>query len=132
MLKILSLMGISLVMVPAVVGAGEGQESSGVKGRRVESPIACRLSPRALSRRTEEFGKIFTGDTPRKELEDGYAFRFAGDGGQAERLLALIQAERECCPFFTFEMTFEPDQGPIWLSVRGSEEVKAFLESLMK
>jgi hypothetical protein len=32
-----------------------------------------------------------------------------------------------CCPFFTFELTFEPDSGPIWLRVRGQEGVKEFI-----
>ncbi len=43
----------------------------------------------------------------------------------------LIHAERQCCSFLTFELLFEPDHGPIWLRVRGSEEVKSFLRGLM-
>ena len=65
-------------------------------------------------------------------MDDGYAFRFPDDGDRAHRLLDLIQAERQCCRFFTFELAFEPDGGPIWLRVRGSREIKTFLETMMR
>jgi hypothetical protein len=65
------------------------------------------------------------------ELEDGYAFRFPGDTIWAARLLQFVTSERECCPFFTFELVFEPGQGPIWLRLRGPEGVKEFIREVM-
>ena len=50
----------------------------------------------------------------------------------AGRLLDLINSERQCCQFFRFELSFEPQQGPVWFRVRGSEQVKAFLEAMMQ
>ncbi len=41
--------------------------------------------------------------------------------------MEFITAERECCPFFRFELIVEPDDGPVWLRLRGSDEVKAFV-----
>jgi hypothetical protein len=29
---------------------------------------------------------------------------------------------------FTFELTFEPDKGSIWLRLRGNVEIKAFVQ----
>lgn len=59
------------------------------------------------------------------ELPDGYAFRFP----QASLVAAAewVSLEHRCCPFFTFEIKQERDQGPAWLRITGSEGVKAFI-----
>jgi len=64
-----------------------------------------------------------------RELTDGYAFRFSGSNAYAVRLLRFTLEERKCCPFFTFELVFEPNHGPIWVHLRGSEAVKEFVAS---
>ena len=46
----------------------------------------------------------------------------------AEKLTDFIRSERQCCPFFVFELKFEPEQGPIRMSIRGGDGVKEFLE----
>ena len=51
-----------------------------------------------------------------------------GEKDWATKLLDFIVFERACCPFFTFELTFEPDSGPIWLRLRGQEGVKEFIK----
>jgi predicted ester cyclase len=45
------------------------------------------------------------------------------------KVLEFVAAEKQCCPFFTFELAFEPDDGPLWLRLRGSAEIKAFVRS---
>ena len=62
------------------------------------------------------------------ELEDGYEFAFPGDADRAMRITSFIVAERACCPFFAFELVFEPDEGAILLRVRGPEGTKTFIE----
>ena len=90
--------------------------------------IACLLSERAYAVRGEELaGGLFAAVEGVAELPDGYGYRFSGDGAQLEPLLAFIEAERRCCPFLTFELAFEPHGGPIWLRLRGSPQVKAFI-----
>lgn len=58
-------------------------------------------------------------------LPDGYSFRFPAEEYPA--LAAYVANERLCCPFFTFELEVTPHQGPVWLRLRGSETIKAFL-----
>jgi hypothetical protein len=90
--------------------------------------IACLLSEREAAIRGEELaGGLFAAVEEVDELPDGYAYRFPGDGSQLEPLLAFIAAERRCCPFLTFELAFEPHGGPLWLRLRGSPQVKAFI-----
>src|SRR5215210_2465025 len=90
--------------------------------------IACLLSERDYAIRSEELaGGLFAAVEEVAELPDGYAYRFANDGSQVEPLLEFIATERRCCPFLTFELAFEPHGGPLWLRMRGSPQVKAFV-----
>jgi hypothetical protein len=74
---------------------------------------------------------LMEGRQETRELPDGYAVRFPGDDAWAARLLAFITAERACCRFFTFELSFEPGPGPLWLRLRGPEGAKAIAASLL-
>ena len=46
-------------------------------------------------------------------------------------LAKVITAERECCPFLRFELTAEPNLGPVTLSVTGPVAAKPFLKKLL-
>ncbi|MEA2526806.1 MAG: hypothetical protein QOF73_4033 [Thermomicrobiales bacterium] len=71
--------------------------------------------------------ELFPGVEAVEELANGYAYRFPGDESRATNVLDFVAAERRCCPFFTFELIFLPHGGPIWLRLRGSEAIKAFV-----
>jgi hypothetical protein len=92
-------------------------------------PIACNLpEPDFAKRRRELAENIFGGALRVDELEDGYEFAFPGNAEWVGKLVDFVSSERACCPFFAFELVFEPDLGPIWLRVRGAEGVKEFIE----
>lgn len=69
--------------------------------------------------------RLLRAHTGIEELEDGYALKFPGFQW-AEPILQFIAGERQCCPFYTFELTVAPDDGPVWLRFRGDEEVKMY------
>lgn len=97
-----------------------------------ELPIACTLT--AEQQRVWQGGMgrtIFEGYDAIRELPDGYALRFPGDDAWANALMEFIIHERECCPFFTFGLVFEPNHGAIWLHLTGNEGVRTFVEALM-
>jgi len=50
---------------------------------------------------------------------------------RAQRVLDFIQGERSCCLFFTFELVFLPNQGPLWLHIRGPEGVKEMIKDML-
>jgi hypothetical protein len=90
--------------------------------------IGCLLSERDYAMRSEELANgLFATVDEVVELPDGYAYRFAGGERLPESLLEFIVAERRCCPFLSFEIAFEPHGGPLWLRMRGSPRVKAFI-----
>lgn len=93
-------------------------------------PIACTPTDAELARRGEELAaSLFTAVEAIDELVDGYAFRFPADSAWLPRLTEFVGAERQCCPFLRFEVICEPGPGPLWLRLRGAEEVKAFIET---
>lgn len=95
------------------------------------TPVACTLTNDEMADRSVEVYAMFAHVEATRELADGYAFRFPGDADWVARLAEFIAFERACCQFFTFELTFAPELGPIWLSVRGGEGVKEVARSFM-
>ena len=77
-----------------------------------DMPIACCLTSAELREREAtllaQFRSAVIGT---EELRDGYAFRVPGDGKWIGLIAELIVAERECCPFWTFEFVAQPGMG---------------------
>ena len=95
-----------------------------------ELPIACSLPSEEENMRRRSIADDFRkGIQEVKELEDGYAIRFPATDEWVAQITQFIVVERTCCPFFIFELVFEPNQGPVWLKVRGPEGVKEFLRN---
>ena|SRR5215216_1286985 len=93
-----------------------------------EDVIACLLSEREQAQRAEEAHQnLFPGMLAVEELADGYGYQFPADGEWTAKVMAVVAAERQCCPFFTFEVVFEPHGRGLWLRFRGSEAIKAFV-----
>lgn len=91
-------------------------------------PIACVLPEELRGPHREKLSReLFDGYELVRELEDGYEFVFRGESERTAAIARLVATERECCRFFTFELLFAPDLGPITLRLRGPEGTKAFL-----
>ncbi len=94
-------------------------------------PVACSLTANELVTRGTEIDDLFTGIEQVKELADGYALRFPGTSRWPQRVLDFIQGERSCCLFFTFEVFFLANLGPIWLHIRGPEGTKEMVKETL-
>jgi hypothetical protein len=105
-----------------------GEVSMGELTTEVDEVIACLLSEREQAIRGEEIAQtLFAHVAEVAELPDGYGYRFDEGDAWLDEIMAFIAAERRCCPFLTFEVAFEPHNGPVWLRLRGSSRVKAFI-----
>jgi hypothetical protein len=94
-------------------------------------PIACNLSQGELGVREDQIGDLFYQAEQLRELKDGYGFAYQPTEEWAGKVMAFIAVERECCPFFTFEVVFEANYGPLWLVLRGPGDVKQFIEGAL-
>ena len=64
-------------------------------------------------------------------LDNGYRIQFASDDDTFIREVAeWVLAERKCCSFFRFNLTFEPN-GPVFLEMTGNEQAVEMLDSLI-
>ena len=100
----------------------------GTEARRSPIPITCSLTDEEQRHRREELSReLFSGREDTRELDDGYEFVFPGGAEWAEKLVSFVVSERECCPFFTFEILFESGGGPVSLRVRGPEGAREFM-----
>ena len=93
-------------------------------------PLVCTLDSGTLEARRDQLlpGLIAAADS-REVLTDGVRLRFP-DPDILPRLLEVVDAERKCCRFLRFEVTLEPDLGPIWLTVTGPAGTREFLAAL--
>ena len=92
-------------------------------------PIACLLPNHEQAKRREEIANdIFKRVEEIQELRDGFSFRYPGTDEWISKILKFIMFERKCCPFFTFELLFASNTGPIYLHIRGSKDVKEFIK----
>ncbi len=63
----------------------------------------------------------------KKELIDGYAFKFNGSDGMVDELSTFIKTERECCSFFNFNLSIAGNKSTAWLELTGPEGAKDFI-----
>ena len=63
-----------------------------------------------------------------RELPDGWAWRVPSTPEVLFLLAQEMNVERLCCPFVTYTLEIQPNQGPFWLRMTGREGVKTFLQ----
>lgn len=63
----------------------------------------------------------------RKELRNGYAFKFPGNDQVVDEIVEFIKTERECCDFFVFNLSVSGDKSEAWLTMTGVEGAKDFI-----
>ena len=97
-----------------------------------EMPVACCLTSAELREREATLLAQFRSAViETEELADGYAFRVPGDGKWIATIAEMIVAERECCPFLTFELVAQPNMGPVIVSLTGPAGAKEFLRTVL-
>ena len=97
-----------------------------------DSPIACRLTD-AESRMREAtlLAQFKSTVMTTEELRDGFVFRIPGDAKSTSLVMELIAAERECCPFLTFELIAPSNGEALTLSITGPAGTKDFLKTIL-
>jgi hypothetical protein len=68
--------------------------------------------------------ELFKGFHDLAELEDGYELRYDGTAQWDAQLMEFIRRQRKQSPDLTYELVFEPDEGPIRLRLRGTRAAK--------
>jgi hypothetical protein len=92
--------------------------------------MACKLtSPELQKRKATILASLKQQIIEKKELPSGYAYKFSGADKVVDELAEFIKTERECCDFFTFNLSVSGDKSEAWLELKGPEGVKDFIKS---
>jgi hypothetical protein len=98
-----------------------------------ELPVVCTLSPAALAARREGLLlDLWRRAEDCQDVPDGVRLRFAPEGDMLSLIARTVNAERECCRFLRFQLTVEPDGGPLWLEMTGPAGTREFLSALLE
>lgn len=97
-----------------------------------ELPIACTLGPAAIKARREDLlGGLVRRAEERLDVPNGYRVRFAPNNDALPTIASVIEVERQCCRFLRFQVTVDPDGGPIWLEFTGPPGTREFLAGML-
>lgn len=99
---------------------------------RMNEPIACTLEAEGQAERAVALRNLFAGAERIDELPDGLAVHFDGRSESIRRIGEVVSSERECCRFLRFEMTAEPQRGPLVLKITGPPGTRAFLQTWLE
>jgi hypothetical protein len=87
--------------------------------------MACTLTEAELrERRRSILQSMCEAAIHAKPIPDGYSYQFRPTSQVLAQLSNLVDLERRCCQFLTFEIVVRP-QEPIRLEVTGPPEAKA-------
>lgn len=91
--------------------------------------LSCKLtSPELRNRKEEVLAKLKGQVLEKKELSNGYSYKFNGADMTLDMLTDFIKSERQCCDFFDFKLDINNDSF-IWLEISGKKGVKQFIET---
>ena len=97
-----------------------------------DTVIACTLtSPELQKRKATIIAGLKKQILERKELDNGYAFRFSGTDAMVDELTEFIKTERQCCSFFEFTLSVQGDTSSSWLTITGPAGAKEFVVAEM-
>jgi len=94
----------------------------------MDLPVVCTRTPDAIAERKADLlsGLVRRAES-REATADSGRSTFPADAFQL--LVATVEAERQCCRFLRFDISVEPDGGPLWLSLSGPLGTRDFLSA---
>jgi hypothetical protein len=96
-------------------------------------PVACTLGPAALAaRRAGLLSELARRADRRDEIPDGYRFTFRATSDALALILKAVDAERQCCRFLRFQLTVDPDEGPVRIELTGPAGTREFLAAMFE
>ncbi len=97
-----------------------------------QAPFACNLkafTPDQRVRWRQLIERVTSAVTEARELKDGYALRINTSHAPLVEVAGWVDLERRCCPFFDFQMDVHGEDGSLWLSLKGRDGVKDFINA---
>jgi len=104
--------------------------SADCKANNKSGALTCKLTNPELQERKETVLKSLKVQiVEKKELGNGYAFKFSGTDKILDQLIEFVKTERACCDFFVFGLSISGDKNEAWLEITGPEGAKDFIST---
>lgn len=96
--------------------------------KKTTGVLTCKLTtPELQQRKATVLASMRKQIIEKKELENGYAFKFNGSDKMIDELTDFAKTERHCCDFFTFNLSISGDTSSLWFEITGPKEAKEFI-----
>jgi hypothetical protein len=103
--------------------------SNSTKNSSVKSQMTCKLTSAELqARKATVIASLKKKMAARKELPNGFSYKFEGTDNVIDELTTFVKTERQCCNFFDLSISVKGDAPEAWLTITGQEGVKEFIE----
>ncbi|MFN0293526.1 hypothetical protein [Pedobacter helvus] len=95
-----------------------------------EKTLSCKLtSPEMQQRKATVIASLKKQIIEKKELSNGYSYKFKGTDSIVDELADFVKTERLCCDFFDFELKVAGNASSAWLTITGPNGVKDFIKT---
>jgi hypothetical protein len=122
----LPILGVSGLLTLAACGCSSNKPAATATAAPTTKPAVlssgdvCTLSPEELAtRRQQLIPGLFKRAEQVSDIPGGLRFRFASHPGLVADLSRVMEQEQDCCSFLRFELTMEPNGGPVSFDVTG-------------
>ena len=95
-----------------------------------KNELSCKLTPPELRQRKETVIQSLKSELlAKKELTNGYSYKFAGTDKMIDELAKFIKTERVCCSFFNFTLFISGDKSEVRLEIKGPKGARGFIQT---
>jgi len=95
-----------------------------------KSDLTCKLTTPELRKRKETIIKSLKSKMiQKKELPNGYSYKFIGTDKMVDELTNFVKTERACCDFFIFNISILGNKSEAWLKIVGPKGAKDFIKT---
>jgi hypothetical protein len=93
-----------------------------------ETTLSCTLTTTEFRQRKETVIKSLREQVlDKKELKNGFTYKFIGTDKMIDELTEFIKTERVCCNFFNFTLSVAGNASEAWLEITGPKGAKDFI-----
>jgi hypothetical protein len=104
--------------------------SDDCESKNKKAVLACKLTTPELRQRKETVIKSLKSQIlTKKELKNGYTYKFAGTDKMVDELAEFVKTERAGCDFFIFNLSISGDKTEAWLQITGPKGAKDFIKT---
>ena len=96
--------------------------------KKADTKFACKLTSTELQqRKATVLADLKKTMLEKKELPDGFAYKFDASDATIDRLNSFVKDEKECCDFLTLNVKVDKEKKESWLEISGPDGVKDFI-----